>query len=55
MKAKARQFIFGIVLMLNSALQYYLWFQYKMPTNIIISSTLAWIIGGIVCIRTFKD
>lgn len=55
MKAKDRQFIFGIVLMLNSIFLYKLWFHYKMPDGVIIARILSFTIGCIVCIRTFKD
>lgn len=55
MKAKDRQFIFGILLMLNSILLNYLWFQYKTPIQSSLAIILFWAIGCIVCIRTFKD
>lgn len=55
MKAKDRQFIFGIVLMLYSIFLYHIWFQHKTPEGIIIARVLSFTIGCIVCIRTFKD
>lgn len=55
MKSKDRQFIFGILLMLNSILQYYLWFGYKMPPVSMISCILFSVVGSFLCIRTFKD